>query len=323
MGKYLIINADDFGVSKSVNEAIIDLLNKNKISSATLMPNVNYYDEAAKWAVENSSNIGLHLTFLNDDTKFKYRSLSRSKSLEDENGYLLDDRRKFSKSLKLRDIKKEIDMQFKKLEDSGVKISHVDIHRYALYPTYNPIVYLYLCKKCRQKGRLPIRWSRNGEVSVCDGITNLCDTDNIAKFFSAVSDLYQIPIPDYVFKFPYRDIFFSYDEKKEAFINMLRKLPDGINEVHIHPSVLSEEIKEINPTWQERILEYEMMFDDDIKNEIEKLNIKLITYKDIDKINKNTSKVKAILDIIFIGSKYSFKFLKSKILKGRNKVCQN
>ena len=66
-----------------------------------------------------------------------------------------------------------------------------------------------------------------------------------------------------------------------------------------------------------------MMFDDDIKNEIEKLNIKLITYKDINKINKNTSKAKAILDIIFIGSEYRFKFLKSKILKGRKKVCRN
>ena len=32
MGKYLIINADDFGVSKSVNEAVINLLNKNKKS---------------------------------------------------------------------------------------------------------------------------------------------------------------------------------------------------------------------------------------------------------------------------------------------------
>ena len=73
----------------------------------------------------------------------------------------------------------------------------------------------------------------------------------------------------------------------------------------------------------ERVLEYEMMFDDEIKNEIEKLNIKLITYKDINRINKNISKVKAILDIIFIGSEYSFKFLKSKILRGRDKVCQN
>lgn len=315
MGKYLIINADDFGVSKSVNEAIINLLNKNKISSATLMPNVNYYDEAAKWAVENSSNIGLHLTFLNDDTKFKYRSLSRSKSLEDENGYLLDDRRKFSKSLKLRDIKKEIDMQFKKLEDSGVKISHVDIHRYALYPTYNPIVYLYLCKKCRQKGRLPIRWSRNGEVSVCDGITNLCDTDNIAKFFSAVSDLYQIPIPDYVFKFPYRDIFFSYDEKKEAFINMLRKLPDGINEVHIHPAINSEEIKQINPTWKERVLEYSFMLDNDVTDAMKENNIELITYKDIAKINKGKSRIEAIKELFRYGINYSIKGVKSVFLR--------
>ena len=315
MGKYLIINADDFGVSKSVNEAIIDLLNKNKISSATLMPNVNYYDEAAKWAVENSSNIGLHLTFLNDDTKFKYRSLSRSKSLEDENGYLLDDRRKFSKSLKLRDIKKEIDMQFKKLEDSGVKISHVDIHRYALYPTYNPIVYLYLCKKCRQKGRLPIRWSRNGEVSVCDGITNLCDTDNIAKFFSAVSDLYQIPIPDYVFKFPYRDIFFSYDEKKETFINMLRKLPDGINEVHIHPAINSEEIKQINPTWKERVLEYSFMLDNDVTDAMKENNIELITYKDISKINKGKSRIEAMKELFRYGINYSIKGVKSVFLR--------
>lgn len=321
--KYLIINADDFGICNSVNSAIFKLLEENNISSATLMPNVNYYKEAAEWAAKNSDNIGLHLTFLNDDSKFKYRSLSRSESIEDKYGYLFGDRMEFSKNLRYKDIKQEIKMQFNKLKKDGVKISHVDLHRYAIYPTYNPRIYMYLCKKCRDEGKLPMRWARNGTVDVGEGIPSLCDTDNIAKFFSAIADLYEISIPDYVFKFPYRNTFKTYSEKKTAFINMLRKLPDGINEVHIHPSVLSEEIKEINPTWQERILEYEMMFDDDIKNEIEKLNIKLITYKDIDKINKNTSKGKAILDIIFIGSEYSFKFLKSKILKRRKKGCRN
>ncbi|MFR1757984.1 MAG: carbohydrate deacetylase [Thomasclavelia spiroformis] len=321
--KYLIINADDFGICNSVNSAIFKLLKEKKISSATLMPNVNYYEEAVEWTVKNSDNIGLHLTFLNDDSKFKYRSLSRSESIENKYGYLFGDRIEFSKKLRYKDIKKEIDMQFNKLKNDGIKISHVDLHRYAIYPTYNPCVYMYLCKKCREEGKLPMRWARNGNVDVESGIASLCDTDNIAKFFAAISDLYGIPIPDYVFKFPYRNTFKTYSEKKMAFINMLRKLPDGINEVHIHPSVLSEEIKEINPTWQERVLEYEMMFDDEIKNEIEKLNIKLITYKDINRINKNISKVKAILDIIFIGSEYSFKFLKSKILRGRDKVCQN
>lgn len=79
--KYLIINADDFGRAKSVNESIFNLLKENRISSATLMPNVNYYEQAVNWSIQNSDNIGLHLTFLNDDNKFKYRSLSRSKSI--------------------------------------------------------------------------------------------------------------------------------------------------------------------------------------------------------------------------------------------------
>jgi len=315
MGKYLIINADDFGVSKSVNEAVINLLNKNKISSTTLMPNVNYYDNAVSWAKDNSDNIGLHLTFLNDDTEFKYRSISRCKSLEDENGYLLDDRKKFSEKLKLKDIKKEIDMQFKKLQDSGIKISHVDIHRYALHPTYNPIAYLYLCRKCSKSGQIPIRWARNGPFNVGDGITSLCDTENIAKFFAAISDLYKIPIPDYVFKFPYRNVLLSYDEKKDAFINMLKNLPEGISEVHIHPSIDSEEIRKINPTWKERVLEYSFMMDDEIEHEINKNNIKLITYKDISKFNNNNnSKMQSLKSIYKYGLNYIIKKFQIKSL---------
>lgn len=128
MKKYLIINADDFGVSYSVNKAIMKLLNKGRISSATIMPNVNNYDEAAEWAKNNSNNIGLHLTFLNDDCKGKYKSLSNSKSITDEKDYLFADRMKFSKNLKLKEIKKEIDLQFLKLKESGINISHVDMH---------------------------------------------------------------------------------------------------------------------------------------------------------------------------------------------------
>lgn len=175
MSKYLIINADDFGASNSVNEAIFKLLKEKRISSTTLMPNVNYYEQAVEWEIKNSDNIGLHLTFLNDDTKFKYRSLSRSRSLENKDGYLLCDRKKFSKKLKFKEIKLEIDMQFKKLRDSGINISDLDIHRYSLYPTYNPLVYLYLCKKCKKEGRLPIRWARNGSYDVGSGISNLCE----------------------------------------------------------------------------------------------------------------------------------------------------
>ena len=310
MKKYLIINADDFGVSHSVNKAIIELLNKGRISSATIMPNVNNYDEAAEWAKNNSNNIGLHLTFLNDDCKGKYKSLSNSKSITDEKGYLFADRMKFSKNLKLKEIKKEIDLQFLKLKESGINISHVDIHRYALYPTYNLLAYLYLCRKCKREGNLPIRWARNGTTYVCNGIPSLCDSDNVAKFFSAVSDLYELPIPDFVFKFPYRNTFITYEQKKEAFINMIRKLPEGISEVHIHPSVDSDEVRKMNPTWKERVAEYELMLDSDVERVIKEYEVELISYKDIQYIKRKQNKGNAIRKILLYGAKYILKTIK-------------
>ena len=36
--KLLILNADDFGMCSSYNEAVFHLLEENKISSSTLMP---------------------------------------------------------------------------------------------------------------------------------------------------------------------------------------------------------------------------------------------------------------------------------------------
>ena len=313
MKKYLIINADDFGVSHSVNKAIIELLNKGRISSATIMPNVNNYDEAAKWAKNNSKNIGLHLTFLNDDCRVKYKSLSNSKSITDEKGYLLEDRMKFSKKLKLKEIKKEIDMQFLKLKESGINISHVDIHRYALYPTYNLLAYLYLCRKCKREGNLPIRWARNGTTYVCNGIPSLCDSDKVAKFFAAVSDFYQLPIPDYVFKFPYRNVFKSYDEKKKYFIELIKNLPEGISEVHIHPSIDSEEIRNLNPTWQERVLEFEIMKDNEVLESFRKYGVEIVTYRDISKLNKIPNKYKALKSIVNYGINYIIKSVRSKI----------
>lgn len=301
MGKYLIINADDFGVCDSVNKAIQELIQYKKISSATLMPNVSHYEDASVWSKNNSKNIGLHLTFMNDDSAIKYKSLSRNKSIEDEYGYLFEDINKFRKSIKYKEIKEEIDLQFDKLSNSGVDISHVDIHRYAIYPTYNPFIYIYLCKKCKKYGNLPMRWARNGGYNLTNGIPNLCDSDNVSKFFAAISDLYSIPIPDYVFKFPYRNSLKSYTEKKNAFLNIIKNLPEGVSEIHIHPSIESEEIKKINPTWQERILEYKLMMDDDIFNEMKKYNIKLITYKDI---KNNKSKLKSIYGIFYYGSRY-------------------
>ena len=312
MKKYLIINADDFGISPSVNKAVIDLINKKKISSATLMPNAKYYDEAAKWSKENCKEIGLHITLVNGGTTELIKSMTKGNSLEDKNGYLFEDKFYFMKNFKFKELRKEIDSQFKKLIDDGIEFSHVDTHRYSIYPTYNPIAYMYLCKKCKEY-KVPTRWCREGSYFVGEKVQNLCDSYPASKFFAGISDLYNVPIPDYVYKFPYKNVLPTYEDKKKAFIELLNNLPEGINEVHIHPSVDGEDIREITDTYKERIYEYELMLDEDINRIMMELGIELITYSEIRGIKECSSKIMSLYNILSYGIKYTVKLIKGKL----------
>src|ERR1035438_1607574 len=61
----LIVNADDFGLSPSVNEAVIRAHREGILTSASLMVNEPGFDEAVKLAKENPGmGVGLHLSLL-------------------------------------------------------------------------------------------------------------------------------------------------------------------------------------------------------------------------------------------------------------------
>lgn len=73
MTKYLIINAEDFGMSKVFNDAILDLIKKNLISSTTVMvdrviDNQNeQFDELISLSKSMNLSVGLHLEFKSKD----------------------------------------------------------------------------------------------------------------------------------------------------------------------------------------------------------------------------------------------------------------
>jgi predicted glycoside hydrolase/deacetylase ChbG (UPF0249 family) len=50
MDKYLIINADDFGMCRAANMAVADLFQKGGITSATIMTPCGWAKNAGIWA---------------------------------------------------------------------------------------------------------------------------------------------------------------------------------------------------------------------------------------------------------------------------------
>lgn len=88
MERRLIINCDDFGQSKAMNEAIRHLLEENKVSSATIMTVAPGFEEAASWAARRrQSNVGLHLTLTSEFEALRWRSLTGHSSLHDASGH--------------------------------------------------------------------------------------------------------------------------------------------------------------------------------------------------------------------------------------------
>lgn len=122
----LIINADDFGFSKSINEGIIVAFKEGLISSTTIMANMPYTEDAIeKWRENKELAIGLHINLTQGSPVSK-----NVKSLVDDNNLFYNHRKIENEDIELiyEDVYKEIKSQIEKLLLAGVRIDHLDYH---------------------------------------------------------------------------------------------------------------------------------------------------------------------------------------------------
>lgn len=284
MERYLIMNTDDFGQCSSVNEAIYELLSEGYVSSATIMPCTPGYEEAASWCVRNRiTNVGLHLTFTSEWENMKSRSLTHGATLEDERGYLYSSCEAFSAHAVKEDVIEEIKAQFDRCISYGLQLSHVDNHMGSLYGLAGECFLPYVFEICAEHGRLPFRFFRNYYKD--DFLLGPLDSPEMLATFKAIAELADrsgILTPDYLLTHSYAaEPGETYESFKQMMIGRIYHLPEGITETYIHPSLDTDEIRYINPTWQRRVHEYQLMKDEDYRYALKDAKIKQITYRDI------------------------------------------
>src|SRR2546423_5111232 len=135
----LVVNADDFGRSHSINSAVIRAHREGILTTASLMVNESACGEAVRLARENSKlGIGLHLTLLCGRA-----SLSRDKIPGLVNGlgeftnspFAAGWRYFFARGLK-EQLRAEIHAQFARFRETGLPMDHVNGHLHLhLHPT--------------------------------------------------------------------------------------------------------------------------------------------------------------------------------------------
>ncbi len=131
--RYLIVNADDFGLSSGANDAIIHAHRKGILTSASLMMNEPGFDEAVALARKNPRlGVGLHLTLLDGHATLpaaKVPGLVNERGEFDSNPARVGLRYFFSPGLRAQ-LRREILAQFEKFRLLGLPLDHVNSHHH-------------------------------------------------------------------------------------------------------------------------------------------------------------------------------------------------
>ncbi|MBV8632541.1 MAG: ChbG/HpnK family deacetylase, partial [Silvibacterium sp.] len=130
---YLIINADDFGLTPGVNRSILELHREGALSSATLMATADQFQTAASCA-RNCTRLGVgcHIVLVDGKPALPYSNIPglalASGHFRPSLGPFIGDlvRGRIPES----EIEAEATAQIRRLQNSGIHVTHLDTHKH-------------------------------------------------------------------------------------------------------------------------------------------------------------------------------------------------
>jgi len=268
----LIVNADDFGLSASVNTAVVRAHREGILTTASLMVNEAGFAEAVELARQNPRlGVGLHLTLLHGHAALPPGQIPG----------LVNGRGEFSNSPvgvglayffrpALREqLHAEIRAQLDKFHATGLKLDHVNGH---LHLHLHPAVFKILMAEASRAGITHLRLTRDC-LSRSRRMTRGRWFYRIshAAIFELLSRRARKVLAEK--KIRHAQITFGLLQDSlvaEAYIlKLLPDLPDGDSELYAHPSM--DRFRH----------EFDALTSLPVRDQVQKLGIQLIRYQDL------------------------------------------
>ena len=204
----LLINADDFGYSKNVNEAINYGFQNGLLDRTTIMVNMSSYNEAVNLSKQGNyfDKVGLHINLIEGIplTEEIKNTFFCKQGKFDSSVFRKQKNRFFLNRYVSNAVKKEIEAQIIKYISSGFTLMHIDSHQHS---HTNPSIYKILKPLMLQYGFNSIRLSKNiysKKTNIlfkiyknyfnlnCLHYMKLQKNENIIPFFASQSDIQYI-----------------------------------------------------------------------------------------------------------------------------------
>lgn len=288
----LIVNADDFGMTRGINRAIAEASSKGVVTSTTLMATAHAYDDALNTIsrLNPKVSIGCHVILLDGNPALpaaNVPSLLQPKANTREFRVQLNDfaRAAVSGNLDADEIEAEASAQIQRIQDSGVKVSHFDCHKHA---HMFPAVLKPLLQAARNRGvtavrnpfgklfplpfgrlvRNPSLWKRVAELGVLR---------SFAARFKREVDRHGLRTPDGSI-----GVLDTGTLDLESFLVIIDTLPEGTWEFVCHPGYNDAELDHVRTRLrQSRETELAVLTSPEARSALERRGISLISYFDL------------------------------------------
>src|SRR5918911_2173876 len=135
--RLLVIHADDLGMAHSVNRATFEALEKNWITSSSILVPCPWFPEVARFAAEHpDADLGVHLAVNSEWTAFRWGPVSPAdavRSLLDKDGYLPLEETAVVANARPDQVDRELRAQIDRAKAAGVNLTHLDSHMATLF----------------------------------------------------------------------------------------------------------------------------------------------------------------------------------------------
>jgi hopanoid biosynthesis associated protein HpnK len=268
----LIVNADDFGRSQSINLAVIRAHREGILTTASLMVNEPAAGEAVRLARENPKlGVGLHLALVCGAAALPPERIPR---LADAGGRFSDNpvgagwRYFFSAACK-EELRAEIEAQVVKFHATGLPLDHVNGH---LHLHLHPVVFGILMDNAERWGIRALRLTRDRfflNARLASG--HWAYRASHAAIYLLLSGRARRSLARQNIRHTAAVFGLLQNARVDAaFVaKLLPRLPAGDSELYSHPSL--DQFRN----------EFDALINLDIRNLPERLGIRLIRYQDL------------------------------------------
>jgi predicted glycoside hydrolase/deacetylase ChbG (UPF0249 family) len=268
--RLLLINADDFGMYRGINEATVRAFKEGIVRSTSLMMPCPGALQAVQLLQDNSEiRFGVHLSVVRDIAHYDWDPLTPKEkipSLLDDSGTLYGIARmsEMLERAKLDELEVEFRAQIESALAARLAPTHLDWH--CLLDGGRPDIFDLTMGLAREYG-LALR-------VMSPKFVDQVQSQGLPTVDHSVLDSFGVPL----------------DDKSARYAQLLRGLPAGLSEWAVHPGLDDADSKAIDPNgWPVRHADYDFLMSPQARDILDEEGISLLSYEPLQKVWRDRS----------------------------------